>query len=78
MDRIIHTIIFGIILITFALFGAAIVDNDSQAQLDIMYTCYNEYTEAEFAQYCRNELDGFDHIIDLQGSARQYAALASL
>lgn len=69
---------FGLILATFGLVQSAISDSVSQAQLDIMYNCYIVYSEAEFSEYCRNELDGFGHMVDLQGTARQLAALEAL
>lgn len=78
MDRIIAIVLTGVVLIMFAAFNAAISDNVTQAQLDITYNCYITYSESEFADYCRNELDGFGHLVDLQGTARQYAALESL
>ena len=78
MDTLIKLVLIGLALSTFALFNAAIVDNVGSAQLDIMYNCYVEYTETEFRENCRNELDGFGHMTDLAASRRQYAALAAL
>lgn len=78
MDRIIHAVVFGIVLVAFAMFNAAIIDNIGQAQLDITYTCQIVYSPAERVDYCRNELAGFGHLLDRQGTHRQYAALASL
>lgn len=68
----------GLALVTLALVTFALLDNVGQAQLDIMYNCYVEYSETEFREYCRNELNGFGHMVDLAGIARQLAALESL
>lgn len=78
MDNSIKLIFIGIALATFALFNAAIMDSAGQSQLDIMYNCYIVYDEQQFRENCRNELDGFGHMVDLQASRRQYAALESL
>jgi len=78
MDRITNIIIVGIILIVFAELEADILDNVGQAQLDIAYNCYIEYSEIEFSKYCRNELDGFGHYVDLSGSIWHFAALESI
>ena len=74
----IQLVFFGIILAMFAALNAELSENVSQAQLDIMYNCYIQYDEQQFRDNCRNELDGFGHMIDLAASRRQYAALASL
>ncbi len=74
----IQLIFIGLVLASLGLGFAAIVESDSQSQLDIMHTCYVEYSEADFSKYCRNELDGFGHMVDLQGTARQLAALERL
>ncbi len=65
IDRIIAKIFAGVCLIAFALVNAAISDSVSTYQLDAVYACSIQFTEAEHKARCRNELDGFGHLLVL-------------
>lgn len=67
-DRIIARVFIGVSLIAFALVNSAIADSVSTYQLDAVYLCSIEFSETEHAARCRNELDGFGHLVILSGA----------
>ena len=66
-DRIIARVFIAVSLIAFALVNSAIADSVSTYQLDAVYLCSIEFTETEHQARCRNELDGFGHLVILAG-----------
>ena len=65
IDRLIAKIFGAVCLIAFALMNAAVSDSVSTYQLDAVYLCAIEFNEAEHKARCRNELDGFGHLLIL-------------
>lgn len=55
-------------LIWFFWAGAAALDHVGRYQLDAVYSCAIDFSEAEHAARCRNELDGFGSLIILTGA----------
>jgi len=61
-------LITAIFVVVFTALNAEIADNVSRYQLNAAYKCYVELTEEEFAKRCRNERDGFGHLLILPAS----------
>lgn len=62
MDRLIKLCVVGVGVVAFAFMNAAISDSVSRYQLNTFYSCYVDFTEAQFVARCRNEKDGFGHM----------------
>jgi hypothetical protein len=64
-DKAIELSLFGIIAVIITCVAVACLDNVGTYQLDATYSCSIEFTEAEHKARCRNELDGFGHLLVL-------------
>jgi len=62
MKRITKILLAGAGAIIFTALNAEISRNVSEYQLNAFYSCYVEFSEKEFSERCRNELDGFGHL----------------
>ena len=60
-----NNLFFYLIIVAFVFIYTDEADNHSRAQLEISYRCNLEYVESDHQRYCRNELDGFGHLVDL-------------
>ena len=69
MDKCIELSFFGLIAIVLFCVFASTLGNVGQYQIDAVYSCSIAFTEAEHKARCRNELDGFGHLVILRAQS---------
>lgn len=66
-------IAISLCVIAFSWVNAQVIDSIGIYQLNATYLCAIEFTEAEHQAQCRNELDGFGHLLVLLPAGADFA-----